>query len=404
MKYGNRILSLMGVAALSILLAACGQSSNCNGISFGTTGGSSSGSNGGVNSGGSVCGGGNSNGNGNGSVSAFMYYISSGPVIAAANITAATFANVNGFSPINIGTSTGLSVDMLIVNQKFLYLPVMLSGSLGAVQAYSITHGTAALTPVTGSPFATSQAETGPSTADPKGRFLFVGDASDSQIAVFQIDASTGALTPAPGSPFTVLGLAPHNLAVDGTGTYLYVGDKLASIVYGFSIDQNTGAISPIPGSPFGVGLLSVQGEPSGKFLLGVDGSTPGLFVLGIEAGTGALISENIFPTTNAPSSLAVHPSGLFAYTFAVDARGNGLPLEGFQLDGLGNATTLSGSPFTTLAFPIMGKFDQGGTHLVSPLNSSGFAAFAVSNSTGAVTDPLPHLSAINDNKFAVTN
>jgi len=53
MKYAKSF-SLLVFAASLLMLAACSQQSNCNGISFGTSGGGSGG--GGVNSGGSVCG------------------------------------------------------------------------------------------------------------------------------------------------------------------------------------------------------------------------------------------------------------------------------------------------------------------------------------------------------------
>ena len=396
MRYAGRILALLTLFVASVLLVSCGQSQNCSGISFGSTG-SGGGSTGGLNSGGSVCGSGN-NGNGNGSASALLYYVSGGPVIAAAGITTNTFANVNGYNPISLTNSVGLSQNMVIAGTKFLYLPVQLNGSQGAVEAYTITHGSAALSAVAGSPFSTSQVDTGVSTTDPQGRFLFI--AADAQIAVMQINASTGALTPAPGSPFSVS--AGGSLAVDGTGNYLYVAD--GSLVFGFIIDQNTGALSPIPGSPFAEALSTIQGDPSGKFLVGVDALTAGMFVVTIEAGTGVLQSETMFPTTNAPYALALSPKGTSVFTFSADSKGNPLPLEGFQLDASGNATTLSGSPFTSLPNPRPGKFDQGGTHLVCPLSSSAFAAFTVDASTGAISNPLPNLNTITDFKFAITD
>jgi 6-phosphogluconolactonase len=401
MRQGNRVLSSLVVAAVSMLLGSCGQSSNCSGITFGSTG---SGSGGGVSSNGTVCGSG-SNNNGGASTSALLYYLSVGPVIAAAGVGTSAFQNVAGYTPVGIGSSVAPSTDMVIASKKFLYFPVALSGTQGQVLAYSITRGSAALTAVTGSPFSTSQNSTGASTTDPQGRFLFIGDSPDGQIAVMQINASTGALTPAPGSPFTIPGIAPNNLTVDGTGNYLYVGDRAGLRVYGFSIDQNTGALTPIAGSPFAAGLTNVQADSTGKFLFGVDGITAGLFVVTIEAGTGALLTEAMFPTTNAPYGLAVHPSGSIVFTFSADARGNPLPLEGFKVDSTGTATTLTGSPFTTLVNPLAGKFDQGGTHLVCPLNTSSWTSFLVDNTTGAITDPLPHLTnGSNDNKFAVTD
>ena len=396
MRYAGRILALLTLSVATILLASCGQKQNCSGITFGGSGGSGGG--GTLNGGGSVCGS-NSNGNGNVSATALVYYVSSGPVIAAAGIGTNTFTNVNGFTPISLSSSIGLSEDMVIAGTKFLYLPVQVNGA-GAVEAYAINHATAALTAVTGSPFATLQVHTGPSATDPQGRFLFV--AADGQIAVMQIDSTTGALTPAPGSPFAFLGLDPITMTVEGTGNYLYAAN--GAVVIGFSIDQNTGALAPIPGSPFGVAVGGIKADPSGKFLLGVDGLTPDLFVVTIESGTGVLQGETMVPTTNAPYALALSPKGTSVFTFSADAKGNPLPLEGFQLDTSGTATTLSGSPFTSLPNPRQGKFDQSGIHLVCPLSTSTFAAFTVDTTTGAISDPLPNLSTVTDFKFAITN
>jgi hypothetical protein len=99
-----------------------------------------------------------------------------------------------------------------------------------------------------------------------------------------------------------------------------------------------------------------------------------------------------------------VHPNGSFVYTFAVNINNTPLPLEGYSLDASGNIAALAGSPFSNLANPFGGKFDQGGTHLVCPLNSSTFAAFSVDTTTGAVTNPISNLSATNDGNFTVTN
>src|SRR5262249_45663510 len=98
MRDGSRIFSLLVIAISFVMLGSCGQSSNCNGISFGTTGSGGSGSSGRINSGGSVCGSGNSNNSGSGSTNALVYYIGGGAVIDAAAINNTSFAIVSGYT------------------------------------------------------------------------------------------------------------------------------------------------------------------------------------------------------------------------------------------------------------------------------------------------------------------
>src|SRR6266481_2870686 len=118
MRYTKQIVLLLMVAASLLVLAACGQKSNCSGISFGNgSGGSSSG--GGVNSGGSVCGPGSNNGGSANDL--FFFHGSNGAnnAINTAEVTNTAFQVLPGIST-NVGQSIVGSV--IIANKKFLYL------------------------------------------------------------------------------------------------------------------------------------------------------------------------------------------------------------------------------------------------------------------------------------------
>jgi 6-phosphogluconolactonase len=78
---------------------------------------------------------------------------------------------------------------------------------------------------------------------DATGAFLYVANSADSTISAFTL-ASTGALTPVSGSPFAT-GLGPTNLAEDNTNGYL------AAVCSGgtpdlqlFAINATTGALT----------------------------------------------------------------------------------------------------------------------------------------------------------------
>src|SRR6202008_4753918 len=86
------------------------------------------------------------------------------------------------------------------------------------------------------------------------GRFVYVAAAAPNGVAAFTIDANTGALTPMAGSPFATTGQAPRILFADRAGKFLYVlgDDNLngpgGTTLTGFTVNQQTGALAAIPG------------------------------------------------------------------------------------------------------------------------------------------------------------
>ena len=406
MKYGIRTFALLVVAAFFLVLAGCGQKSNCNGITFGN-GSGSSGTGGVTNSGGSVCGPG-SNNNGGGAGSAILYYLGSGPVVDAATVTNTTFANIVGYTPQAFASGTAFGENFWIVNKKFLYVPITTPGSsgAGAVIAYTITRGNGALTPLTQSPFLTGTPNTDIVVSDPAGKFLFAADTANGEISVFQIDQNTGALTLNASSPFPAGGGAPNHMTIDGTGTYLYY--PYGGSTYALSIDPTSGALTPLFLSPFNSGMAQLVADPTGQFLLGATGSGVGLdnhvYVIPIGAGTGNLGTPVPFPTTSTPDSLALDPSGKYLFTFALDVTGHALPIEGFTFDATtGNLTTMTGSPFSNLPGAAAGQFDQNGSILIGATASS-FIVYNVSTTTGTPSSTIPALGALHDERFAVTD
>lgn len=399
MKYAKQVVMSLMVAASLMLLAACGQKSNCSGISFGSGGGGSS-SGGGVSSGGSVCGPGSNNG---GSANDFFFYHGSSGANNAINtaaLTATTFQVLPGIS-VNVGNSVVGS--MIVVNKKFLYLPDQ-NGS-GGVMGFSINHSSGALTAIPGSPFAVSPSQLTTLAADPDangGRFLFAADFTSGDFVAFTVDATTGALTPVAGSPFANPGFAANALRVDGTGHFLYANaGTTTGEVFGYLIDQNSGALSPIAGSPFATLASQIQVDPSGTFLLSVDGGSSQIDVVPIEAGTGALLlgSATSYPTADPVEGVLIHPNGKFVYAF-----GGKVPLEGFQFS-TGVLTPLSGSPFTGFGYLADCQFDQNGTALFGiKVPSSVVGVRKVDPATGAVTAPIPDLGVAASPYFAATN
>jgi YVTN family beta-propeller protein len=96
------------------------------------------------------------------------------------------------------------------------------------------------------------------------GRFAYVPNETSNTISAYAIDASTGALTPIAGSPFASTGTTPVAAVVDPNGAYLYVADNGSNAVSVYAIDDTTGALTAT-GEPTaaGNGPFAILVEPS---------------------------------------------------------------------------------------------------------------------------------------------
>jgi len=233
----------------------------------------------------------------------------------------------------------------------------------GNVSVYSIDPSSGALSEVAGSPF---PANSNPAEIliTPSGKFVYVTNPGIGMITAFSF--SNGVLTKVPGSPFpSAPGGGAFGLAVDGSERFLYVANPSASNpppssttgnVSGFNIDPSSGALSPIQGSPFtatnGKGPSAVTVDPSGRFVYATTtGSSFSIWCFAITPTNGQLVAA-----TNSPFSLTagglfalIDPSGNYLYIGSQDASG----IAGYTYDpSTGAPTTITGSPFSTLAAP----------------------------------------------------
>jgi 6-phosphogluconolactonase (cycloisomerase 2 family) len=373
------LLSLCLIAALLSLLAACG-SSACGGANVSSTGGGASG---GGTSASSTCGSSSSGGGGTGNTGAVDFIYSTVDTnINGAYYNGTDLLTLSGFISPNLGS--GGAVDMIIVNNKFLYQPWAPASGSSVVYGYMIDQSQGGLTAVTGSPYTTAAVADSLAT-DPGSRFLFLGQTGTFTISVMQINSSTGALTPAPGSPFSLNGLAAQQIAVDTSGKYLYatISNIGSGLVIGFSIDQTTGALTPLPNSPYFVGLDQVVAVPGSEFLIG-SGSGQ-LEVVSINPTTGDLTAGATLSPVIAPSGVIVHPNGKFAYTFNQALAS----LEGFSFNSTtGALTELPNSPFTGAQALSPAKIDPNGTSIIGLTTTTAFGLDSVDPTTGAVTSP----------------
>ncbi len=448
MKMQVRVRLSLLVALALMFLAACGGSYNC-AVTFGSSSCTPSGSGFGGGSGG---GGGGGGGGGKGPT-AFAYAVDEigGTTTGTMdgyelNVGAGTFAPISGYNAPAI-PPTDPSIGVVVAQQQFLYTAF---GSTGQIYGWSVDKTSGALTAIAGSPYSASYLGfVGVSgfnqlsmITNPAGTLLFVSDALDDEIWVYEIGLASGStpgvLTLAPNSPFSTGTFQPWNMTTDGLGKYLYVttitADHLGLGIAAYSIGTGAseGTLSPVVGSPFfstpsvAYNMWAVQGDPSGTFLIGTTGQSvaagaatddKNLYVYYIEqSGTapGSIqpVANSPFATVYAPFNIAVQPveaNGEFVYSFGVNDSGQAYnPVEGYLLNTTTGALTAitPGSPFSGVTSALFGQFDQSGDYLFSYGDTATpqLAVMDVAAGTGVLTEPLTPTPLVTTGYWAVTD
>ncbi|MFZ0420033.1 MAG: hypothetical protein WAM04_18170 [Candidatus Sulfotelmatobacter sp.] len=344
---------------------------------------------------------------GGNSIAVLAYYVSNNEVGSVELNTTPALIDTPNFVLQTLPTGYTNSA-IVTAQEQYLYMPYASTSSSASIYAWSIDGTTGALTALAGSPFpvpdaaglASSDQPTTPLITNSAGTCLYMADALNSRIDVFQIDSSSGIPTAVPGSPFSTT-IPPWNLAMDGLGRYLYAtqgnyaGEGVKLEV--FTINSATGALSNGTTMP-SLNMWQLQGEPTGTFMIGVDGLTgltgdnkpadPNIYVFSINSG-GVLAQVGKIPTTsgNGPTAVVISPNGQFVYDFSLSiSTGLDGPLDGYSLAS-GTLTPLAGSPFSALSLPDGGHFDQSGSYLFFHA-ASAIGAYDIDPSTGIPTEP----------------
>jgi 6-phosphogluconolactonase (cycloisomerase 2 family) len=156
-------------------------------------------------------------------------------------------------------------------------------------------------------------------TVDPYGKFVYVTNAGTSNVSAYTI-ASTGALTYV--GVTGVLASSPTSISVDPSGKFAYV--TYGSGVWAYQIGSD-GALTGIGSVSAGTNPVSVAVVSSGKFAYVVNNGSGDVSAYRINGGalthilcTGNVsacnTSNNNFWAGTNPISVAVDPSGKFAY------------------------------------------------------------------------------------------
>ncbi len=270
-----------------------------------------------------------------------------------ANQTDGTPTAITG-SPFSLGSGTGSPAGLLFANNysgNYLYV----GDTNGTVAAFNVA-SSGALTALSGSPFPAGSAPLNLAWSyndSNAASFLYAADFSGGGIYGFTID-SNGALTPLAGSPFaTTPGSAPAAMVVGAGATdggTLYVALSGLNEVAAYSVGSS-GALVPISGSPFMAGrgpasLLAYEG-----FLYALNGLDHTISAYGMDLNAG-ILTEIAGSPFSAGTAVAGLIGGFDGAVYVPDTRSNSI--LGFSVNTTtGSLAPLAGSPFPTSVGPV---------------------------------------------------
>ena len=148
----------------------------------------------------------------------------------------------------------------------YLYAPVALGSTAGAVDVFSINDANGALTYAGSTPAGVSPIFL---DIEPSGKFAYVSSAAGAEVYGYSISSSTGLLTPLTGSPYsTGAGSRPQFINIDPSGKFGYTANEGTANISGFAINSTTGVLTAVPSSPIPAGnkpiFVSISPEAPG--------------------------------------------------------------------------------------------------------------------------------------------
>ena len=267
--------------------------------------------------------------------------------------------------------------------------PVYVSNNSGSVSFYLLDPTSGALQRGTGSPVVTGGSSPDSLAVDPAKKFLLVSNISSSNISVFSVNSTTAALTSVTGSPFAA-GANSARLIIHPQGKFVYGLSSTPAEILAYSFDSTTGALAPLTGFPLSLNASGQSGlaiSPNGQFLYTSNPNTNLITGFSIDTN-GALtqLAATTSPSKGSPVFLTFDSSGSFL--FAVNAGGNlgGPSVSTFSVSATGALTEVTGSPTAVGTAPVAAVFSQGFLYVLNQTSGT-ISAFGFATSTGLLTE-----------------
>ena len=291
----------------------------------------------------------------------------------------------NNTMTVELRSRPGSFITISIVRDDgYVYVNNNVSGP-NTVSAFSVD-ANGALTPITGSPFATGGSgnaggffAANRTTIGMARKFVFAANEQTNNISVFSIDPATGALTVVPGSPFPTGGASGSGISLGVTpdNQFLFASSSGSNNITVFSIAAN-GTLTSISGSPFAVGGVpdGIKVSPDGRFLAVALVSPDALGIFTI-ASNGALtaVPGSPFPAAALGSVAGVDINCASSLLFGGEANLGGTHIDVFTIGSNGALTPIPGSPFNN-----QGIGDNSNVVVLSPSDKHLFVSNQFSN------------------------
>jgi YVTN family beta-propeller protein len=220
-------------------------------------------------------------------------------------------------------------------------------------------------------------------TVNPTNNFAYVSEnGNTNNISTFSINAA-GALT----TVDTVAAVTPTSIAIEATGKFAYVANYNYNTVTPYSINSGNGSITGNTAVASGSGIsapMSVTVDPTGKFVYVANSITNDISAYTINTTTGALTSAGLFGTGTGPYFVTVDPTGKFAYTanYMSGSYLNG-NISAFTINTTTGALTSLGT-VSGCTSPVSIAIDPSGKFAY--VAGGGISAYTINTTTGALT------------------
>jgi YVTN family beta-propeller protein len=242
---------------------------------------------------------------------------------------------------------------------------------------------------------------------DPAGRFAYVasegcGGGSGGYVSMYTINPTTGALTSV-GPPVPTNDEFTDAVTVDPFGKFAYVAssgdiwDIDDGSLLTYSINPTTGALTATTGGIVNTGVNGIPGlynsvalDPSGKFAYAPDGGafpegsfggSPSVSMFGVDSTTGALTSIGVIAAGTGPDSVTVDPAGKFAYVTNLSSNDVSIYTIDVTTGALASTGTIAtGTAPLSIVVDPEGKFAY-----VANSGSNDVSMYTINATTGAL-------------------
>jgi YVTN family beta-propeller protein len=243
---------------------------------------------------------------------------------------------------------------------------------------------------------------------DPAGKFAYVASMGcdggvAGYVSMYTINPTTGALASI-GPPVPINDEFTDSVTVDPFGKFAYVAssgdvwDIDFGSVLAYTIDPTTGALTSTTGGIIGTGINgtpeffnSVALDPSGKFAYAADGGafpaggsggSSSVSIYTVDSTTGALTFIGMIAAGTGPDSVAVDPAGKFAYVTNFASSNVSMYTIDSTTGALASIGTIaSGSQPVSMVVDPAGKFAY-----VTNWGSNDVSMYTINVTTGALT------------------